>query len=66
LRLELAQKSQHLITDSIWATYLAGVYGMNFTNMPELQHQNGYFILLAGMALVAILLLFYFKRKKWL
>ena len=47
-------------------TFLAGVYGMNFDNMPELHWENGYFYLLGIMAAIAIALLFYFKRKKWM
>ena len=47
-------------------TFLAGVYGMNFENMPELRTQHGYYVLLGIMLTVVISLLFYFKRKKWL
>lgn len=47
-------------------TFLAGIYGMNFTNMPELDHQYGYFILLVFMVVVVLALLYYFKRKNWL
>ncbi len=47
-------------------TFIAGIYGMNFANMPELSWQWGYPAALAVMAIVAIILLFYFKRKKWL
>ena len=44
---------------------LAGIYGMNFENMPELKWYYGYFGLLAFMAIVSILLLLYFRRLKW-
>jgi len=47
-------------------TFIVGVYGMNFENMPELQMKNGYFIVLGVMALLVILMLVYFQRKKWL
>lgn len=47
-------------------TFLAGIYGMNFENMPELGAENGYFVLLGIMALIAIILLVVFKRKHWL
>ena len=47
-------------------TFLAGIYGMNFANMPELQYKNGYFILLGVMFIVAIALIIYFIRKGWL
>ncbi|WCO03205.1 magnesium/cobalt transporter CorA [Psychroserpens ponticola] len=47
-------------------TFIAGIYGMNFTNMPELQSQNGYYILLAVMFVLFIFMLIYFRKKKWL
>ncbi|HZW63378.1 MAG TPA: magnesium/cobalt transporter CorA [Flavobacteriaceae bacterium] len=47
-------------------TFIVGVYGMNFDNMPELHYKNAYYIVWAVMILVFILMLFYFKRKKWL
>jgi len=47
-------------------TFIAGIYGMNFENMPELKHPYGYFIALGGMAIVFIGMIVYFKRKKWL
>jgi magnesium transporter len=47
-------------------TLIAGIYGMNFENMPELKTQNGYFMTLGFMALVAIVLLIYFWRKGWI
>jgi len=46
-------------------TFLAGIYGMNFENIPELKFKNGYFILLAIMFLVTVLSVWYFKKKKW-
>jgi magnesium transporter len=45
---------------------IAGIYGMNFENMPELKTRNGYFLTLASMAFVAITLLIYFWRKGWI
>jgi magnesium transporter len=47
-------------------TFLVGVYGMNFDNMPELHTRNGYFVLWGIMIVVVASLLIYFKRKKWL
>jgi magnesium transporter len=47
-------------------TFLAGIYGMNFENIPELKSQNGYYILLGIMALMTGLMVWYFKRKKWI
>jgi len=47
-------------------TFIAGVYGMNFKNMPELQSENGYYYLWGIFILIFISLLIYFKRKDWL
>jgi magnesium transporter len=47
-------------------TFIAGVYGMNFKYQPELEWRYGYFAALTLMAAIAIGMLFYFKRKKWL
>jgi magnesium transporter len=46
-------------------TFLAGIYGMNFENIPELKSENGYFILLGTMLVISIISIWYFKRKKW-
>ncbi|KAF5030210.1 Cobalt/magnesium transport protein CorA [anaerobic digester metagenome] len=46
-------------------TFIAGVYGMNFAYMPELGYSWGYPVTLALMAVVAGIMLFYFKRKGW-
>ena len=47
-------------------SFLAGIYGMNFENMPELHSRWGYFTLLAVMGFVATTLLMTFRRKGWL
>ncbi|MGL2994483.1 magnesium/cobalt transporter CorA [Flavobacterium sp. TSSA_36] len=46
-------------------TFIVGVYGMNFDNMPELRYQNGYFYVLFLMLLIGIGMVFYFKKRKW-
>jgi magnesium transporter len=46
-------------------TFIAGVYGMNFKNMPELEWKWGYPVSLGVMAFAAIGMLVYFWRKKW-
>lgn len=46
-------------------TFIVGVYGMNFENMPELKSENGYFIVLGVMFLTVIGMVYYFKRKHW-
>jgi magnesium transporter len=47
-------------------SFVAGVWGMNFENMPELKQPWGYPMALSSMALIAGGLLYYFKRKGWL
>lgn len=47
-------------------SFVAGVYGMNFDNMPELRHPDGYYWVLTVMFLAAVGMLVYFKKKKWL
>ncbi len=47
-------------------TFIVGVYGMNFDNMPELKWKYGYFIILGGMFLLAVGLIFVFAKRGWL
>ncbi|UCD56205.1 MAG: magnesium/cobalt transporter CorA [Candidatus Hydrogenedentota bacterium] len=46
--------------------FVAGLYGMNFDNMPELHWRWGYLAALSVMILVGLSMLAYFKRKKWI
>ena len=47
-------------------TFVAGLYGMNFKYMPELEWHFGYFAILLLMIIIGISMVFYFRRKKWL
>lgn len=47
-------------------TFIVGVYGMNFENMPELSWQYGYFGVMGFMLAISIWMVFLFKRRKWL
>lgn len=47
-------------------SFIAGVYGMNFDNMPELHWHYGYFIILGLMFAAMVLMLIYFRRNKWI
>ena len=47
-------------------TFIAGIYGMNFDNMPELHYKYGYFILIGIMVFIFLMMLVYFRRKKWI
>ena len=46
-------------------TFIVGVYGMNFKYFPELEWENGYFIIWGVMILIVIFMFTYFKVKKW-
>ena len=47
-------------------TFIVGIYGMNFRHMPELEWHYGYFIVMGGMSVIAILMLIWFRRKRWI
>lgn len=47
-------------------TFIAGVYGMNFENMPELRWRYGYFVVLGVMLTITVGMLAYFRRKRWI
>jgi magnesium transporter len=47
-------------------TAIAGIYGMNFKHMPELDTAYGYFVVLGVMTLICLLLFIRFKQAKWL
>jgi magnesium transporter len=68
------QAQQNAITRKLaaWAailavpTAIAGIYGMNFQNMPELQWQYGYYAVIAAIVAICCWLYFRFKRMGWL
>lgn len=47
-------------------TMIAGIYGMNFENMPELTTRFGYFVIVSVMGVVCVTLFRAFRRNKWL
>jgi magnesium transporter len=47
-------------------TFIAGIYGMNFSYMPELQYKYGYFTVWGIIIVLTVLMFIYFKRKKWI
>ncbi len=63
---EIIQTLTIISTIFIPVTFIAGVYGMNFVNMPELEWGNGYWYSLMLMAIVVVIMLVYFKRKRWI
>ncbi|NTV82964.1 MAG: magnesium/cobalt transporter CorA [Bacteroidales bacterium] len=67
LRMNQVMKLLTIITTIfIPLTFIAGVYGMNFQNMPELTWKYGYFAVLALMFIIIAGMLFYFRKKKWI
>jgi magnesium transporter len=46
-------------------TFIAGIYGMNFKYMPELNYQYGYYTIIGLMFVIVIVMLYYFKKKNW-
>lgn len=55
------------IITSIFAplTFIAGIYGMNFENIPELEWKYGYFLSLTLMFIIGVAMLLYFRRQGW-
>jgi magnesium transporter len=47
-------------------SFIAGVYGMNFENMPELRWREGYRMVLLLMVVVGVTLVVFFRRRRWL
>ena len=47
-------------------SFITGIYGMNFTYMPEIQWRWGYFTLLLFLGIILIGMVLYFRNKKWL
>jgi magnesium transporter len=47
-------------------TFIVGVFGMNFDHMPELKWKYGYPMVMGLMAVIALLMLLWFRRKRWL
>ena len=70
----LEQQRQGMITRQLaaWAailavpTAIAGIYGMNFENMPELKTEYGYFIVVSIISVLCITLYIRFKKARWL
>ncbi|MES2517863.1 MAG: magnesium/cobalt transporter CorA [Bacteroidota bacterium] len=47
-------------------TFVAGIYGMNFDNMPELHWRYGYYSVWGFMIILVVTMLIYFRKKDWL
>lgn len=46
-------------------TFIVGVYGMNFHNIPELRMEDGYYYVWGVMIVIVLIMVYYFKRKNW-
>lgn len=46
-------------------TFIAGIYGMNFEYIPELKFKYGYFVAWGIMVIMILMMLWFFKRRKW-
>jgi magnesium transporter len=55
-----------IATIFISLTFIVGIYGMNFQYMPELKWVWSYPVVLLGMLIIGIIMVFYFRRKKWM
>ena len=72
LSLMSVAQNEHMKRITAWAamiavpTMIAGIYGMNFTNMPELNWSYGYYVSLASMAVACVGLFVGFRRYGWL
>jgi magnesium transporter len=72
--LMVGQTQQTVITRMLaaWAailavpTAVAGIYGMNFKYMPELNWEYGYYLIIGLIALVCVSLFWWFRRLEWL
>jgi magnesium transporter len=47
-------------------TFIVGIYGMNFHNMPELSHPWGYTVVWLLMVVISVIIFLWFRRKRWL
>jgi magnesium transporter len=63
---EIMKRLTLISTIMLPLTLIAGIYGMNFEHMPELKWADGYYFALGLMGVVAVGIIFYFKRKRWL
>jgi magnesium transporter len=66
-RLNVVMKTLTVITTIFMPlTFLAGIYGMNFKHMPELEWTYGYPALIAAMGMIAGTMYYWFRKRDWL
>ena len=47
-------------------TFIAGIYGMNFKYLPEVEWRWGYFAVLTAMGIIGTTMVVYFRKKRWM
>lgn len=47
-------------------SFIAGIYGMNFRYMPELEWKWGYFTVLVLMGIISLIMIYFFRKKRWI
>ena len=47
-------------------TFIAGIYGTNFSYVPELEWEGSYFVMLGIMIIIVVVMVLWFKKKQWL
>ncbi|MDZ4838793.1 MAG: magnesium/cobalt transporter CorA [Bacteroidota bacterium] len=47
-------------------TFITSIYGMNFVNLPEIHTKYGYFVVMGLMLMVMMLMIRYFRKKRWI
>lgn len=62
---EIIKRLTIISTIFIPLTFMAGIWGMNFKYMPELESPYGYPIALSVMAITGLLIYLYFKKREW-
>jgi len=47
-------------------TFIAGIYGTNFSYVPELEWDGSYFVMIGVMGIIVLVMMLWFRNKKWL
>ncbi len=63
---QVMQKLAIVATIFMPLTFIAGVYGMNFRYMPEIYWPFGYYLILGVMGVIAVVMYFFFRKRRWM
>ncbi|MCA9820082.1 MAG: magnesium and cobalt transport protein CorA, partial [Nitrosarchaeum sp.] len=47
-------------------TFIAGIYGTNFSYVPELEWEGSYFVMIGVMVIIVLVMISWFRRKNWI